>query len=143
MTVNHTAAAFKAALNLAAEHDDRIANRRAWETGLASITDAEQSRNVVLPENTIRLINAAAYRDSPEFGLLIEVAAVTGARVSQLAKLETADLQGERSDPRLMMPSARKGKGTKKIDRRPVPIPPPLAARLHDLTKDRPPPRRC
>ena len=138
-TVNRTAAAFKAALNLAAEHDDRIANRRAWETGLASIPDAEQSRNVILPENTIRLIIAAAYRDSPEFGLLIEVAAVTGARVSQLSTLETADLQGERPDPRLMMPSSRKGKGTKKIERRPVPIPPPLAAKLHDLTKDRPP----
>jgi integrase len=142
-TVNRTAAAFKAALNLAAEHDDRIANRianrRAWETGLASIPDAEQSRNVILPENEIRLIIAAAYRDSPEFGLLIEVAAVTGARVSQLANLETADLQGERSDPRLMMPSSRKGKGTKKIERRPVPITPPLAAKLHDLTKNRPP----
>ena len=138
-TVNRTAAAFKAALNLAAEHDDRIANRRAWETGLASIPDAEQSRNVILPENTIRLIIAAAYRDSPEFGLLIEVAAVTGARVSQLANLETADLQGERSDPRLMMPTSRKGKGTKQIGRRPVPIPPPLAMKLHDLTKDRPP----
>ena len=50
-TVNRTAAALKAALNLAAEHDDRIANRRAWETGLASIPDAEQSRNVILPEN--------------------------------------------------------------------------------------------
>ena len=138
-TVNRTAAAFKAALNLAAEHDDRIANRRAWETGLASIPDAEQSRNVILPENTIRLIIAAAYRDSPEFGLLIEVAAVTGARVSQLANLETADLQGERSDPRLMMPTSRKGKGTKQIGRRPVPIPPPLAMKLHDLTKGHPP----
>jgi integrase len=138
-TVNRTAAAFKAALNLAADHDDRIANRRAWATGLASIPDAEQSRNVILPENTIRLIIAAAYRDSAEFGLLIEVAAVTGARVSQLANLETADLQGERSDPRLMMPNSRKGKGTKKIGRRPVPIPPPLAVKLHDLAKGRAP----
>ena len=108
-------------------------------TGLASIPDAEQSRNVILPENTIRLIIAAAYHDSPEFGLLIEVAAVTGARVSQLANLETADLQGERSAPRLMMPTSRKGKGTKQIGRRPVPIPPPLAMKLRDLTKDRPP----
>lgn len=134
-TVNRTAAAFKAALNLAAEHDDHIANRRTWETGLASIPDAEQSRNVILPENTIRLIIAAAYRDSPEFGLLIEVAAVTGARVSQLANLETADLQGERSDPRLMMPTSRKGKGTKQIGRRPVPIPPPLLSNWTTLRK--------
>jgi integrase len=138
-TVNRTAAAFKAALNLAADHDERIPNRRAWETGLASIPDAEQSRNIILPENTIRLIIASAYRVSPEFGLLIEVAAVTGARVSQLANLEIVDLQGARSDPRLMMPSSRKGKGTKKIGRRPVPIPTPLAAKLGDLAKDRPP----
>jgi len=40
----------KAALNLAADQDERIASRRAWETGLASIPDAEQSRNVILPE---------------------------------------------------------------------------------------------
>jgi integrase len=137
-TVNRTAAAFKAALNLAADHDDRIANRHAWGTGLASIPDAEHSRNVILPENTIRLIIAAAYRDSLEFGLLIEVAAVTGARVSQLANLETVDLQGERSDPRLMMPTSRKGTGTKKIGRRPVPIPSPLAVKLHDLATGRP-----
>ena len=38
-----------------------------------------------------------------------------------------------------MMPSSRKGKGTKKIERRPVPITPPLATKLHDLTNDRPP----
>jgi integrase len=136
-TVNRTAAAFKAALNLAADHDDRIPNRRGWETGLASIPDAERSRNVILPENTIRLIIAAAYRDSPEFGLLIEVAAVTGARVSQLANLATADLQGERPDPRLMMPSSRKGKGTQKVGRRPVPIPVALAAKLRDIAESR------
>jgi hypothetical protein len=53
-TINRSCAAFKAALNLAAEHDERIANRRAWETGLASITDTERSRNVILSEATVR-----------------------------------------------------------------------------------------
>ena len=38
----------KAALNLAAQHDERIGNRRAWETGLAAIPDAEQSHSCIV-----------------------------------------------------------------------------------------------
>jgi integrase len=136
-TVNRTCAAFKAALNLVADHDERIVSRRAWETGLATILDAEQSRNVILPEATVRQIIAAAHARTAEFGLLVEVAAVTGARVSQLARIEVQDLQSERADPRLMMPTSRKGKGAKKVMRRPVPIPATLAARLRALTADR------
>jgi hypothetical protein len=52
--------------------------------------------------------------------LLVEVAAVTGARVSQLARLEVGDLQCDRSDPRLMMPSARKGRITSAAGQRPI-----------------------
>ena len=63
----------KAALNLAAEHDERINNRRAWETGLATIPDAEQSRNVIYPRRAMRQIIVAAQGQSDEFGLLIEV----------------------------------------------------------------------
>jgi integrase len=135
-TVNRTCAAFKAALNLVADHDERIVSRRAWETGLATIPDAEQSRNVILPEAAVRKIIAVAHAQSVQFGLLVEVAAVTGARVSQLARLEVQDLQSDRADPRLMMPTSRKGKGTKKVMRRPVPIPAGLAARLRALTRD-------
>jgi hypothetical protein len=54
--------------------------------------------------------------------LLIEVAAVTGARVSQLAQLQVQDVQADREAPRLMMPSSRKGRGKKVMQRRPVPI---------------------
>ena len=138
-TVNRTCAAFKAALNLSADHDEHIASRRAWETGLASIPDAEQSRNIILPESAVRDLIAAAQAHSAQFGLLVEVAATTGARVSQLSRLEVQDLQGDRSDPRLMMPTSRKGKGTKKIMRRPVPIPVGLAARLGEAAADRSP----
>jgi integrase len=136
-TVNRTCAAFKAALNLAADQDERIATRRAWETGLASIPDAEQSRNVILDNDTVRALVAAATDDSPEFGLLIEVAAVTGARISQIAKLEIQDLQDDRSDPRLMIPTSRKGRGAKKVMRRPVPITVGLAARLRKTAAQR------
>jgi integrase len=136
-TVNRTCAAFKAALNLVADHDERIVSRRAWEAGLATIPDAEQSRNVVLPEAKIRQIIAEAHKLSAEFGVLVEVAAVTGARVSQLARIEVQDLQPNRADPRLMMPTSRKGKGSKKMMRRPVPISVGLAARLQVLTINR------
>ena len=68
-----------------------------------------------------------AYEESPEFGRLIETLAVTGARRSQAARLTVADLQDGRA-PRLMMPSSLKGKGVKRIDRKPVPIPASLAA---------------
>jgi integrase len=95
------------------------------------LPDAEQSRNVIIPEDAILSIISAAYAVSREFGLLVEVAAVTGARVSQLARLEVGDLQCDRSDPRLMMPSARKGRGLKRIERRPVPIPTNLAILLN------------
>jgi integrase len=137
-TVNRTANGLKAALNLAADHDERIPSRRAWETGLASIQDAEESRNVILPEEAIRTIIDRSNEQSAEFGLLVETAAVTGARISQLARLEVEDLQDARDDPRLMMPSSRKGRGEKKIARRPVPIPAGLAAKLRNVAKGRP-----
>jgi integrase len=136
-TINRTCAAFKAALNLADEHDPRIINRRDWETGLATLPDAEEPRNVILDEETVRRLIALAHDQSPEFGLLVEVAAVTGARISQLARLEVQDLQIDDSAPRLMMPTSKKGRGTKRIMRRPVPIPLGLATRLLAAAEDR------
>jgi len=137
-TVNRTCAAFQAALELAATQDPRITNQSAWRTGLAALPDAEQSRNVILPEDAVLSIISAAYAVSREFGLLVEVAVVTGARISQLARLEVGDLQGDRSDPRLMMPSARKGRSRKRIERRPVPIPTNLAMVLKQAGAGRP-----
>src|SRR5262245_17230315 len=122
-SVNRTCAAFQAALEHAASLDPRITNQSAWRTGLAALPDAEQSRNIIIPDDAVLRVIPAAYEESPQFGRLVELAAVTGARVSQLARLEVGDLQGDRADPRLMMPSARKGKGRKRIERRPVPIP--------------------
>jgi integrase len=138
-TVNRTCAALKAALNLAADHDERITNRQAWGTGLAAIPDAEQSHNVILDEPTVRAIITAAHAQSPEVGLLVEVAAVTGARLSQLARIEVQDLQDDRPAPRLLMPTSRKGRGTKQVQRQPVPIPARLAARLRAFAADRSP----
>lgn len=137
-TVNRTCNAFKAALNLAADRDEAILTRNAWEKGLASLPDAEEARNVILPEATIKKIIAAAYRESAEFGLLVEVAAVTGSRYGQITGLVAGDLQADREEPRLMMPSSKKGKGIKKVLRRPVPIPLALARKLRKAVGDRP-----
>ena len=114
-SVNRTATILKAAFNLAADTDARIPSCRPWEIGLATIEGAEQSRNVILPERIIRQIISAAYEQGAEFGLLIETAAVTGARVSRLGRLEIQNVQGDRSDVRLMMPSSKKGRGKRRF----------------------------
>ncbi len=50
--------------------------------------------------------------------------------------LELDDVQGDRADPRLLMPSSRKGRGQKTITRRPVPIPESLAVRLRQAGRE-------
>jgi integrase len=136
-TVNRTSTVFKAALNLAAESDARISTRRAWEIGLASFADAQVSRNVILGDNVVRSIIAGAYQECEEFGLFVDVVGVTGGRPSQIRRVEVSDLQADRPDPRLMMPSSRKGRGQKKVARRPVPITASLARRLSAAAAER------
>jgi integrase len=137
-SVNRISSALRAALNLAAAHDQRITNHAAWRIGLASIFDAAQARNVILSDQVIRGIITAAFGISMEMGLLVEIAAVTGARVSQIANLRVVDLLADRLDPRLMMPSSRKGRGQKKITHVPVPIPSSMAEKLKRASKDKP-----
>ena len=138
-SVNRSSAAFKAALTLAATLDERIVNQRPGRKGLATIPDAAEARNVVVAESDILKIIDGAYHVGAEFGLLVELDAVTGARPSQLGRLEIRDVQDNRDDPRIMMPSSRKGRGKKKILRHPVPIPRSLAQRLRQMAGNRPP----
>src|SRR5262249_41715454 len=129
-TVNRTTRILKAACNLASRHDARITNTNAWKVGLASLRDAHRARNVILTDAQVLALIEAAYADDPAFGLLVETSATTGARPSQLVKLEVGDLQADRDDPRLMMPSSRKGHAGKRVERKPVPITPALALKL-------------
>jgi integrase len=115
----------KAALNLAASDDHRIANTGAWKSGLARLPDAERARNVILSDEQVRAAIAAAYTVDAEFGLLIELAAVTGARMSQLLRVTPTDIQ-DGAAPRLMVPSSRKGR-RRRSERKPLPIPASLA----------------
>jgi integrase len=138
-TVNRTKTGLRAALELAAAQDPRIGNERAWRRGLAALPDAHVARNVVCDDGTVRNIVRAAYDHDRALGLMVEVAAVTGGRLSQLARLEVGDLQADRSEPRLLMPLSAKGRTrNKRHERRPVPITPALAAVLKQQATGRP-----
>jgi integrase len=125
-SVNRTRTSLRAALNLAAAHDERMGNARAWKIGLAGLPDAHRARDVSLTDaEVVRLIGCARDID-PRFGLYVETLAVTGARASQAARLTVADLQRDR----LMMPTSKKGRGRKVIKHYPVSLPPALASAL-------------
>ena len=128
-TVNRIATVLRAALNQRADADDTNASRRAWEIGLAAIEGAEQSRNVILSDGVVRNIVAEAYQASAEFGRLVDLAAVTGARYDQLARAEVQDLRGTGDTAAVMIPRSKKGKGEKAIPNYSVPIRPPWLMR--------------
>jgi integrase len=140
-TIDRIFHAFRAALNLAAENDERI-TRRPWKAALKDSGGAEAGAgNVILDDADRRALRGVAYRDSDEFGLLIDVLDETGARPSQVARLTAEDVQADFTDPRtgkrqprLMIPVSRKGNGKKKARSIPVPITGELADRLKGRT---------
>jgi integrase len=137
--INRTTCGLKAALNLAADQDERIVKRHAWQKGLANIPGTFKSASVIVPEQDIRKLIACAYRFGDAFGLLVETAAVTGGRPSQLARVEVGGLLDGRRDPRLLIPSSHKGRARSKSSPPvQVPIPMGLAARLRRAAGDRP-----
>ena len=136
-SVRRTCRSLAAALTLAAKRDPRIRNEKAWRHGLGGIGDTFGTRNAqVLSDPQVHRLIAAAHAESAAFGLYIETAAITGARLSQLARLNVADLQ-DGGEPRLLMPASRKGRGKRAITRRPVPITAALAAKLKASTAGR------
>ena len=137
-SVNRYLKPFTAALNLAAKHDKRIANRDAWKDGLEAFRDTHNPDNVVLTDEEVRAVVVAAYEIDDALGLLVETLALTGARVSQAARLLVGDVIVNKDGlPALNMPSARKGKGEKKISRFPVPITSALAMRVRAASAGR------
>jgi integrase len=137
-TINRTRAGLRAALELAASLDDRIANRSAFRSGLKGLPGGKNARRVVLSDAEVLRLVEAAYEHDRAFGILIEVLAQTGARISQAARLTCGNLQSDGPDPRLLMPTSYKGRGEKERQHVPVPIPASLAALLDELRRDRP-----
>jgi len=134
-TVNRTRVGLRAALEFAAASDQRIANRNVFRLGLKALPNANKARRVVLPDCDVLRIVAESYREHERYGLLTEVLAQTGARMSQAVRINCGDLK--RGD-RLMVPTSYKGgKGSKKIECVSVPITAALAAKLALARKGR------
>ena len=140
-TINRLCRCLCAALEQATQHDKRIQNRDAWETGLAGLPNAQEARNVVLSDDKVREFVAAAYALDHQLGLLTDTLAITGARPSQAVRLRVEDLHDHPLRPKLMMPKSAKGGGrnrsAKKIERYSVPITRSLATRLKAAAKGR------
>jgi integrase len=140
-SVNRMMKGLKAALSLAGEHDQRIRNHAERKIGLRGLPDANEARNVILGDDQVRAIVAAAYAHNPALGLLVDVLAVTGTRSSQAARLVVGDLVADPKAPRLLMPRSGKGGSRNRIERKsqrfPVPITPSLAQRLKAAAADR------
>jgi integrase len=131
--LNRTLRPFKAALNLAADNDDRI-TARPWKQGLKALPGAERARPIrPLSVDQVFALVDAAYAYSQPFGLFVEVAAQTGARASQIAAIQVGHLQADR----LMVPSSHKGNDSKQAKLTAVQITEELAARLRQAAAGR------
>ena len=136
-SANRISSCVRAACNLAAERDPRIAlNRRAWDLGLEALPDATVARNVILTDDQVRAFVAAAYARDRRFGLYAHALAETGVRSSQILRLAVSDLIAHPTEPRVLMSKSAKGGGRsrarKKAERYSVPITPELSAKLKD-----------
>jgi integrase len=140
-TINRIGRCLCAALELARQHDERIANRQAWEVGLAGLPDATEARNTILSDDKVRALVSTAYALDDKLGLLVDVLAVTGARPSQVVRLRVEDLHDHPVKPRLQMPRSGKGGGKnrsqKKHERYSVPITTQLERRLKEAARGR------
>lgn len=139
-TVNRLCGCISAALELAAQHDERIKNKHAWEVGLASLPGATQARNVIIADDKVRAFVAEAYALDHALdhalGLLTDTLAQTGARPSQAARLRVVDLHDHPIRSKLSMPKSGKGGSRKRVERKlqrySVAITPALALRLRE-----------
>jgi integrase len=140
-TINRLCRCLCAALEQAAQHDKRIQNQDAWQTGLAGLPNVQEARNVVLPDDKVLEFVAAAYARDHQLGLLTDTLAITGARPSQAVRLRVEDLHDHPLRPKLMMPKSAKGGGrnrsAKKVERYSVPITRTLAVRLKAAARGR------
>jgi site-specific recombinase XerD len=135
-TINRTTKMVRAACNLAARDDARITNRGAWRDAFAALPDSHSPRDALLSDDQVHALIAAAWALDSATGLLIETLAITGARISQVARLQVADLL-DGDEPRLMMPGSRKGTSRNRGQKVPVPISGDLAAKFEQAAAGR------
>jgi integrase len=130
-TADRVGKSFKAAMNLAASHDPRIMNVKAWANGWKLLPNATTANNIILSDAIVAALVRAAYGADRQLGIYFDVLAETGTRESQALKLRCRDLQDDRPDPRLMMWSSNKGR-----NRKPRQVPVPISARLASVLRE-------
>jgi integrase len=139
-TVNRVRTCVRAALSLAAKRDKRIVNRSIWEDDFDALPNATEARNVILPDDAVAKLITEAFTRDRKLGLFLQVIAETGARPSQVVRLDVADLDVANS--RLLMPRSGKGhahkRAAKMVERVPVPISHALGTMLAQDAKGRP-----
>jgi len=136
-TVQRNLKNVSAMFNLAAkDNPTTITNAYAWKQAFGDL-NAEHSEPVkkTMTESEVRAVVTAAYALDTQFGLLIELLAITGVRRSQLMRLKVGDFHDGKK-PTFNMPSSRKSR-TKKITYGPSPVLPHLAAALRAVTAGR------
>ena len=111
-TVNRVRTCVRAALSLAAKRDKRIVNRSIWEDDFDALPNATEARNVILPDTVVTKLITEAFARDHQLGLLLQVIAETGARPSQVVRLDIADLDA--ANCRLLMPRSGKGHAHKR-----------------------------
>jgi hypothetical protein len=130
----------KAALNLAARGDKRITNDAEWRNAITKLPGESNARNVILADDIVSAVISAAYDADYLMGIWCQTLSETGNRESQIKRVEVQDLQtANRANPRLFVPSSRKGFKGRKAARKPLPITPELAKRLVKLAADKKP----
>ena len=137
-TVNRVVKGLMASFTLAAKTDARV-RAHLPEVKIEALPAASRARNIVLTDDQVRAIIRAAYERDTQFGLFVDVLAVTGSRPVQVARLTVADLQD--APPRLMMPRSAKGGSKNRLARLAehvaVPVTAALARRLRAAAEGR------
>jgi integrase len=95
----------------------------------------DEARKQLLTDGQVRAVVASAFEVDEDFGYVVFIAAVTGARYSQIARLTVADIQLANS--RIMMPGSRKGRKRKPHPPAAIPIDKGAMSRLAPLVADR------
>ncbi|MFZ2160463.1 MAG: integrase [Bradyrhizobium sp.] len=90
-----------------------------------------EARKQLLTETQVRVIVGAAFEVDEDFGYVVFIAAITGARYSQIVRLTVADIQIGKN--RIMVPSSRKGRKRKPHPPAAVPVHADAIVRLKAL----------
>jgi integrase len=137
-TVNRLLNDFRAALRASVEkHWRELPSTigKEIELGLKALPEAETARHALMNDADVRLVIDSAYRLDADFGALVLVLAATGARFSQVARIEVKDVQPEAG--RIMVPASGKGKGVKARKSIPVPVGDDVLTRVKPLLAGR------